>query len=90
MQVTAHGNPRREGGVHTIGARRSRVLCRDAKFAGAVMSPAFWCGALPAGPDGFRWFVCLIKRTSLALRLCSKLPEPILAYLHHNVVTLDS
>jgi hypothetical protein len=52
--------------------------------------PAFCCGTLPAGPDGFRWFVCLIKRTSLALRLCSGLPEPILACLHHNVVTLDS
>src|ERR1700683_4754474 len=35
-----------------------------------------WRGTLPAGPDGFRWFVCLIKRTSLALRLCSRFHEP--------------
>jgi hypothetical protein len=58
MQLTADPNPRREGGVHTIGARRSRVVCRNARFAGAVMFSAFWCGTSPAGPDGFRWFVC--------------------------------
>jgi hypothetical protein len=68
--------------VHTIGARGSRVLCRDAKFAGAIMSPAFWCGTLPAGPNGSRWFVCLIKRTSLALRLCCRLDEPNACVFH--------
>ena len=68
----------------------SRVVCRNARFAGAVMSSAFWRGTSPAGPDGFRWFVCLIKRTSFALRLCCRPHEPILVRSHHNVVTPDS
>src|ERR1700733_8940970 len=46
------------------------------------MSPALWCGTLPAGPDGFRWFVCLIKRTSLAVRLCCRLHEPNACVFH--------
>src|ERR1700683_1677696 len=50
----------------------------------------FWRGTPPAGPDGFRWFVCLIKRTSFALRLCCRLHEPILVRSHHNLVTPDS
>ena len=54
-------------GVWT-GARRSRVVCRNARFAGAVMSSASWRGTSPAGPDGFRWFVCLIKKVERALR----------------------
>jgi transposase len=41
----------------------------------------------PACPDGFRRFVCLIKRTSFALRLCCRLHEPIVVRSHHNVVT---
>jgi hypothetical protein len=45
---------------------------------------------MAAGPDGFRWFVCLIKRTSFALRLCCRLHEPVLVRSHHNVVTPDS
>jgi hypothetical protein len=50
----------------------------------------FWLGTSPAGPDGFRWFVCLIKRTSFALRLCCRFHEPILVHSHHTVVTPDS
>ena len=50
----------------------------------------FGAGRGPAGPDGFRWFVCLIKRTSLALRLCCRLHEPkCLRLSHHDVVTPD-
>jgi hypothetical protein len=41
MQLTAHGNPRREGGVHTIGARGSRVIFGVALVVGAVMSSAY-------------------------------------------------
>src|ERR1700730_10982259 len=43
-----------------------------------------------AGPDVVRWLICLIKRTSFALRLCCRFHEPILVRSHHNVVTPDS
>jgi hypothetical protein len=59
-------------------------------IVGAVMSSAFWRGISPAGPDGFRWLICLIKRTSFALRLRCRFHEPILVRSHHNVVTPDS
>jgi len=41
MQLTADRNPSREGGVHTIGARWSRVNFSVALVVGAVMSSAF-------------------------------------------------
>jgi hypothetical protein len=50
------------------------------------MSSAFLARDIARWPYGFRWFICLIKRTSFALRLCCRLHEPILVRSHHNVV----
>src|SRR3974377_1630357 len=44
MQRTADRNPRRKGGVHTIGAPSSRVWLSFANASGAVMSSACWRG----------------------------------------------
>ena len=44
VELTADRNPRRKGGVHTIGTRRSRVIFGVALVVGAVMSSAFLRG----------------------------------------------
>jgi len=41
MELTADCKPRREGGVHTIDARRSRAIFGFVLVVGAVMSSAF-------------------------------------------------
>ena len=78
--------------VSLDGARRSRAAfaaMRAFRGCGHVFG-LFWRGTCPLALMSFRWFVCLIKRTSfLALRLCCRLHEPILVRSHHNVVTPD-
>jgi len=66
MQVTAHGNPRREGGVHTIGAPWSRVAWKlFVNVSSAVMSTACWCEGCLRWPW---WFVRVALRPIIRSR----------------------